>query len=48
MATTLRLVSLQCGLFMQSGTYVGVFSVERQENFYLKLEREKVQAAGAS
>jgi len=48
MATILRLVSLRCGLSMQSGTHVGVFSVERQENFYLKLEREKVQAAGAS
>jgi len=43
-----RLVSLQCGLYVQVGTHMNVLLVERQENFYLKLEREKAQAAGAS
>jgi len=33
---------------VQLGTHMSVLLVERQENFYLKLEREKVQAAGAS
>jgi len=46
--STSRLVSLQCGHYVQLGTHMSVLLVERQENFYLKLEREKVQAAGAS